>query len=92
MPRFILALALACAALQAMAAAPGAKAAGNALSICLDASTTILAGGDVSDKDLAAAQKACAELKQTTQDPKLLTRINAASGNLADEAKRRHKP
>lgn len=87
MPRLILALALCCVALPA--AAPNAKAAANELSACLDASTTIEAGGDVSDKELAAAQNACAQLKQTTQDQKTLARINAAAANLAAEAKRR---
>ena len=88
MPRFILALALCCVALQ-VTAAGRVEAAANELSACLDASTTLLAGGDVSDKELSAAQSACARLKQTTQDEKTLTRINAAAENLAAEAKRR---
>jgi hypothetical protein len=88
MPRFILALALCCVALQAMCAGR-AEAAANELSACLDPSTTLLAGGDVSNKELSAAQSACARLKQTTQDEKLLARINFAAETLASEAKRR---
>ena len=88
MLRFSLALFLGCAALHAAASA---QAAGNELAACLDPSTTILAGGDVSDKELAAAQSACARMKQSTQDEKLLMRINAAASTLAAEAKRRSK-
>ena len=88
MLRIILALALCCAVLRA-ATADTAQAGENQLAACLDASTIILAGGDVSDKEIASAQSACARLKQTTQDEKLLVRINAAAANLADEAKRR---
>ncbi len=84
MLRFGLALLLCCAALHA-------QAAGNGLAGCVDASTVLLAGGDVSDKELAAAQSACAQLKQTTQDDKLLLRINAATATLAAEAQRRGK-
>jgi len=84
MLRFGLTLFLCCAALHA-------QAAGNDLGACLDPSTTLLAGGDVSDKELAAGQSACAHLKQTTQDDKLLLRINAASSTLATEAQRRGK-
>ena len=84
MLRFGLALFLCCTALQA-------QAAGDELAACLDPSTTILAGGDVSDKELAAAQSACARLKQTTQDEKLLKRIDAAASTLASEAQRRGK-
>jgi len=84
MLRFGLALFLCCATLQA-------QAAGNDLEACLDPSTTLLAGGDVSDKELAAGQSACAHLKQTTQDEKLLLRINAAATTLASEAQHRGK-
>jgi hypothetical protein len=61
------------------------------LGACLDPATVLGAGGDVSDKELASAQAACAQLKQTTQDHKLLMRINAAQATLAAEAKRRGK-
>ena len=84
MLRFGLALFLCCTALEA-------QAAGNELSACLDPSTTLLAGGDVSDKELAAGQSACAYAKQTTQDEKVLMRINAAASTLASEAQRRGK-
>ncbi len=87
MLRIVLALVLCCAVLRATADAT--QAAENELAACLDASTIILAGGDVSDKQIASAQSACARLKQTTQDEKVLVRINAAAANLADEAKRR---
>ena len=89
MLRIVLALILCCAVLRATTAADAAQAAENELAACLDASTIILAGGDVSDKEIASAQSACARLKQTTQDEKLLIRIKAAAENLADEAKRR---
>ena len=92
MLRFSLALFLCCAVLHAVATADAnAQAGGNELSVCLDASTTIEAGGDVGDKELTAAQNACAHLKQTTQDSKTLARINAAAANLAAEVKRRSK-
>lgn len=92
MLRFGLALVLCSALLQALTwADSSAEAAGIDLAPCVDASTTLGAGGDVSDKDLAAAQSACARLKQTTQDHKLLVRINAAAANLAAEAQRRGK-
>ena len=84
MLRFGLALFLCCTALEA-------QAAGNELSTCLDPSTTLLAGGDVSDKELAAGQSACEHVKQTTQDEKVLMRINASASTLASEAQRRGK-
>ena len=84
MLRFGLALFLCCTALEA-------QAAGTELFACLDPSTTLLAGGDVSDKELAAGQSACAHVKQTTQDEKVLMRINAAASTLASEAQRRGK-
>ena len=87
MRRFILGLALCCAALQGAMVA-GASA-GDELSRCLDASTTLNAGGDVGDKELAAAQSACAHLKQSSQDSKTLARVNAAAATIADEVKRR---
>ena len=90
MPRFILGLALCCVALHGAGAAdPSAKATSSELSRCLDASTTLNAGGDVGDKELAAAQSACAHLKQSSQDSKTIARVNAAAGTIADEVKRR---
>jgi hypothetical protein len=89
MLRIILAVVLCCAVLRAATVADAAQAADNELAACLDASTIILAGGDVGDKEIASAQSACARLKQTTQDEKVLIRINAAASTLASEAKRR---
>jgi hypothetical protein len=64
-------------------------AAANDLSVCLDASTILQAGGDVGDKELTAAQNACAHLRQTSQDSKTLARVNAAAETIADEVQRR---
>jgi len=86
MLRFGLALFLCLASLAPWSTGP-AKAAD--LGACLDPATVLGAGGDVSDKELATAQAACVQLKQTTQDQKLLMRINAAQATLAAEAKRR---
>jgi hypothetical protein len=88
MPRLILALALCCVALPA-AAASNAKPAANDLSLCVDTWATLGAGGPVSDKELAAAQNACAHLQQAPQDDKNVARINAAAEAIAAEVKRR---
>ena len=88
MTRSVLALALCCLALQGAPAAAAAPA-GDELSRCLDPSTTLNAGGDVSDKELTAAESACAQLKQSTKDSKILARVNAAAETLATEAKHR---
>lgn len=87
MTRSVLALALCCLALQGAPAA--AAPAGDELSRCLDPSTTLNAGGDVSDKELTAAESACAQLKQSIKDSKILARVNAAAETLATEAKHR---
>jgi hypothetical protein len=90
MARLMLALALCCVALHGAAAAGGsATAAGGELSSCLDPSTTLLAGGDVGDKELMAAQNACARLKQSSADSHTIARIDAAAANIADELQRR---
>ena len=90
MPRFVLAFALCGLALYGPTAArAGAKAEGDELSRCLDTSTKLEAGGDVSDKELAAAQQACASVKQSSKDSKTIARVNAASSNLTAEAGRR---
>lgn len=90
MPRLVLAFMLCCVAVHgAAAAAGGAKAAGGDLSGCLDPSTTLLAGGDVGDKELMAAQSACARLKQASSDSHTIARIDAAAANIADELRRR---
>ena len=82
MLRFGLALVLCCTALEAQAARPE-------LSACLDPSTTLLAGGDVGDIKLMAAQNACARLKQSSSDRHTIARIDAAAANIADELRRR---
>jgi hypothetical protein len=90
MLRFGLALFLFSASLWLAPWCAGQAYAGD-LGACLDPATVIGAGGDVSDKELASAQAACAQLKQTTQDEKVLMRLNAAQATLAAEAKRRGK-
>jgi len=90
MPRITLAFILCCVAVHGAAAAAGtAKAAGGELSSCLDPSTALLAGGDVGDKELVAAQDACARLKQSSSDRHTIARIDAAAANIADELRRR---
>jgi hypothetical protein len=82
MPRAMLALII-CAAYGAAAAG------GGELSSCLDPSTALLAGADIGDKELVAAQNACARLKQSSSDRHTIARIDAAAANIADELKRR---
>ena len=90
MPRIMLALIVCCVTVHGAAAAGGtATAAGGELSSCLDPSTTLLAGGDVGDKELMAAQDACARLKQASSDSHTIARIDAAAANIADELQRR---
>ena len=66
-----------------------ASAASGDLALCLDASTRLEAGGDVGDKDLKAAQAACARLEGSTQDHAESVKINAAVATLNDERQRR---
>jgi len=66
-----------------------ALAANSELTRCLDASTIIGAGGDVSDQELRAAQNACAQLKQLSTDRDTLARVKAAAENIDDEVARR---
>jgi hypothetical protein len=90
MLRIMLALILGCVTVHCAVVAGGtAKAAGGELSSCLDPSTALLAGGDVGDKELAAAQTACARLKQSSSDRHTIARIDAAAANIADELRRR---
>jgi hypothetical protein len=63
--------------------------AGSDLSSCLDPSTTLDAGGDVSDKQLAAARQACAHLQQSGLDEKTRIRVDHAASTLSDEQQRR---
>jgi hypothetical protein len=66
-----------------------ALAASAELSRCLDPSTTLEAGGNVSDKELKAAQSACAELKQTSLDYQATVKVKAATETIDEEVKRR---
>jgi hypothetical protein len=66
-----------------------ALAANSELTRCLDAWTTIGAGGDITDQALKAAQSACADLKQSSTDKDTLARVNAAAENIDEEVKRR---
>ena len=67
-----------------------ALAANAELSRCLDPSTTLEAGGSVSDKDLKAAQSACAELKKTPLDYQATVKVKAATETIDEEMKRRN--
>jgi hypothetical protein len=69
-------------------AASGAIAGSN-LSSCLDPSTTLDAGGDVSDKELAAARQACAHLQQSGLDAGTRLRVDHAASTLSDEQQHR---
>ncbi len=74
--------------LSATACAP-ADAASSDLTLCLDTSTRLDAGGDVGDKDLAAAQAACARVENTHPDHAESVKIVAAAATLSDEHQRR---
>ena len=64
-------------------------AAGIDLSHCLDPSTKLDAGGDVSDKELVAARQACAQLQQSNLDAATRIRVDHAASNLSDELQHR---
>jgi hypothetical protein len=66
-----------------------ANAASDDLALCLDISTRLEAGGDVGDKDLAAAQAACARLAAAKPDHAESVKINAAIATLGDERQHR---
>jgi hypothetical protein len=90
MPRVILVLTFCSLALYGpTAASAGAKAEGGEMSRCLDTSTKLEAGGDVSDKELAEAQQACASVTQSAKDTETIARVTAAASNLTAEAGRR---
>jgi hypothetical protein len=74
--------------LAAVLGAAPARAADKDLSLCLDVATTLEAGGDVSDKDLAAAHLAC-EHARTADDPALRLKVNADSATVDDETRKR---
>ena len=88
--RYILAFVLcACVSHGVGLLATSAFAANSELTRCLDASTIIGAGGDVSDQELKAAQSACAQLKQSSTDRDTLARVKAAAENIDEEVARR---
>jgi hypothetical protein len=66
-------------------------AAASDLSQCLDPSTKLDAGGDVSDKELSAAIQACAKLQQSGLDAATRLRVNHAASDLSDEQRHRQK-
>ena len=66
-----------------------ALAANSDLSRCIDTSTILAAGGEVSNQDLKAAQSACARLKKSSPDSKTLARIDHAAETIGEEAQRR---
>ena len=66
-----------------------ARAADKDLSLCLDVTTTLEAGGDVTDKDLAAAHHACEQAKQTTHDESTRPKVDAAFATVDDETRKR---
>jgi hypothetical protein len=61
------------------------------LSPCLDPSTKLDAGGDVSDKELSAALQACAELQRSGLDAATRLRVDHAASSLSDEQWNRQK-
>ena len=63
--------------------------AGSDLSSCLDPSTKLDAGGDVSDKELTVARQACAHLQQSGLDAGTRLRVDHAVSTLSDEQQRR---
>jgi hypothetical protein len=63
--------------------------AGSDLPRCLDPSTTLDAGGDVSDKELSAARRACAHLQQSGLDSATRLRVDHAASTLSDEQQHR---
>jgi hypothetical protein len=62
---------------------------GSDLSSCLDPSTKLDAGGDVSDKELTAARQACARLQQSGLDAGTRLRVDHAASTLSDEQQHR---
>jgi len=66
-----------------------ALAANAELSRCLDPATTLEAGGNVNDKELKAAQSACAQLKQSSLDYGASVKVKAAAETIDEEMKRR---
>ena len=85
MPRFVSTLVLFGCMSGATLTGTSAAAGNSELSRCLDASTVLGAGGDVSDQELKAAQSTCARLQQSSPDKNTLARVNAAAETIAEE-------
>ncbi len=66
-----------------------ARAGDKDLAQCLDVSTTLEAGGDVTDKALAAAHLACEHANQTVNDASSRTKLKAAYSTIDDETRKR---
>jgi hypothetical protein len=66
-------------------------AAASDLSQCLDPSTKLDAGGDVSDRELSAAIQACAKLQQSGLEAAARLRVDHAASVLSDEQRHRQK-
>jgi hypothetical protein len=78
-----------CLALSFFALAISGAIAGSDLSSCLDPSTKLDAGGNVSDKELTAARQACARLQQSGLDAGTRLRVDHAASTLSDEQQHR---
>jgi hypothetical protein len=76
-------------ALSFFALAISGAIAGSDLSSCLDPSTKLDAGGNVSDKELTAARQACARLQQSGLDAGTRLRVDHAASTLSDEQQHR---
>jgi hypothetical protein len=77
------------ALLGTMLAVATARAGDKDLSQCLDVATTLEAGGDVTDKALAAAHQACEHAKQTVSDASSRVKVNAAYATVDEETRKR---
>jgi hypothetical protein len=66
-----------------------AWAADKDLLLCLGVTTTLEAGGDVTDKELAAAHHACEQAKQTIHDESTRPKVDAAFAAVDDETRKR---
>lgn len=74
----------------ALVAAAVSNASAGDLSLCLDTSTKVEAGGDVADKDLQAAQAACSRVDATKPAHEEQVKVTAAIASLNEERQRRH--
>ena len=64
-------------------------AAGTDLSHCLDPSTKLDAGGDVSDTELVTVRQACAQLQKANLHSATRIRVDHAASNLINELQHR---